>query len=59
MTLTEEIELKASNLILIDIAEAKLDLSDFGNWFGNDDDIVEFVCEVIRREKEKEDGLVT
>jgi hypothetical protein len=44
---------------IIDIAEAKLDLSDFGNWFGNDDDIVEFVCEVIRREKEKEDGLVT
>ena len=44
---------------ILDIADSKLDLNDFGNWYGKDDDIVEFVCEVIRREKEKEDGLVT
>ena len=44
---------------ILDIADSKLEYSDFGNWYGKDDDIVEFVCEVLRREKEKEDGLVT
>jgi len=42
---------------ILDIADAKLDISDFGKWYGNDDAIVEFVCEVLRQEKEKEDGL--
>lgn len=44
---------------ILDIADAKLDISDFGNWYGTDDAIVEFVCEVLKRESEKENGLVT
>lgn len=43
---------------ILDIADSKLEYSDFGNWHGSDDDIVEFVCEIIKREKEKENGLV-
>jgi hypothetical protein len=44
---------------ILDIADAKLGFSDFGNWYGKDDDIVEFVCEVLQREKEKENALAT
>ena len=43
---------------ILDIADTKLEYSDFGNWYGNDDAIVEFVCEIIKQEKEKENGLV-
>jgi len=42
---------------ILDIADAKLDISDFGNRYGNDDAIVEFVCEVLKRESEKENGM--
>lgn len=44
---------------ILDIADARLGLDDFGRWYGSDDDIVEFVCEVIKREREKENGMVT
>jgi hypothetical protein len=44
---------------ILDIADTKLKYSDFGNWHGSDDDIVEFVCEVIKREKEKQNVLAT
>lgn len=43
---------------ILDIADTKLEYSDFGNWHGSDDAIVEFVCEIIKQEKEKENGLV-
>jgi hypothetical protein len=42
---------------ILDIADSKLGYSDMGNWYGNDDEIVEFVCEIIKQEKEKEIGL--
>ena len=44
---------------ILDIADSKLGYSDLGNWYGSDDDIVEFVCEVIKQEKEKENVLAT
>ena len=44
---------------ILDIADSKLEYSDFGNWYGDDDEIVEFVCEIIKREKEKENVLAT
>ena len=43
---------------ILDIADSKLEYSDFGNWHGNDDAIVEFVCECIKQEQEKEKNVL-
>lgn len=44
---------------ILEIADSKLGYSDMGNWYGDDDEIVEFVCEIIKQEREKENGMVT
>lgn len=41
---------------ILEIADSKLGYSDLGNWYGNDDEIVEFVCEIIKQEQEKENA---
>ena len=38
---------------VLEIADQKLDYSDFGNFYGSADYIVEFAYEVIRAEKLK------
>lgn len=43
---------------ILDIADARLGLDDFGRWYGNDDAIVEFVCECIKQEQEKEKNVL-
>ena len=43
---------------ILDIADSKLEYSDFGNWHGSDDAIVEFVCECIKQEQEKEKNVL-
>lgn len=42
-----------SNEEVIEILDDRLDYSDFGNWHGDTDDLVEFAYYVIKAEDEK------
>ena len=54
-----ETVMKLTNEEVLDIAEAMLDYSDFGNWYGKDDVIVEFAYKLIQAEKEKQNVMAT
>ena len=42
-----------NNEEVLNLAEKHLDISDFGNWFGPDDAIIEFAYALIQLEKER------
>lgn len=54
-----EHDMKLTNDEVLDIAEAMLDYSDFGNWYGKDDSIVEFAYKLIQAEREKQNVMAT
>lgn len=54
-----EIAMQLTNEEVLDIAEAMLEYSDFGNWYGKDDAIVEFAYKLIQAEKEKQNVMAT
>lgn len=45
-----------SNDEVLDLADSMLEYSDFGNFYGNSDIIVEFAYALIQKEKEKENA---
>lgn len=49
--------MQLTNEEVLDIAESMLEYSDFGNWYGKDDAIVEFAYKLIQAEKEKQNVL--
>ena len=42
-----------TNKEVVDILDDRLDYSDFGNWHGNEDDLIEFAYYVVKAENEK------
>ena len=54
-----EPDMKLTNEEVLDIAESMLDYSDFGNWYGKDDAIVEFAYKLIKAERDKQDVMAT
>ena len=42
-----------TNKEVVDILDERLDYSDFGNYSGNEDDLVEFAYYVVKAEDEK------
>ena len=54
-----ETDMKLTNEEVLDIAESMLDYSDFGNWYGKDDAIVEFAYKLIQAEKEKQNVMAS
>lgn len=45
--------MQLTNDEVLDLADTMLDYSDFGNYFGSADAIVEFAYALIQKEKEK------
>jgi hypothetical protein len=42
-----------TNEEVVDILDERLDYSDFGNYSGNEDDLIEFAYYVVKAENEK------
>ena len=42
-----------TNKEVVEILDDRLDYSDFGNWHGNEDDLIEFAYYVVKAENEK------
>jgi len=42
-----------TNKEVVDILDERLDYSDFGNYSGNEDDLIEFAYYVVKAENEK------
>ena len=42
-----------TNKEVVDILDDRLEYSDFGNWHGNEDDLIEFAYYVVKAENEK------
>jgi hypothetical protein len=42
-----------TNEEVVDILDERLEYSDFGNWHGNEDDLIEFAYYVVKAEDEK------
>jgi hypothetical protein len=42
-----------TNKEVVDILDERLDYSDFGNYSGNEDDLIEFAYYVVKSENEK------
>ena len=42
-----------TNEEVVDILDDRLDYSDFGNYSGNEDDLIEFAYYVVKAENEK------
>ena len=42
-----------TNKEVVDILDERLDYSDFGNWHGNEDDLIEFAYYVVKAEDQK------
>ena len=42
-----------TNEEVVDILDERLDYSDFGNWHGNEDDLIEFAYYVVKAEDQK------
>ena len=42
-----------TNKEVVEILDERLDYSDFGNWHGNEDDLIEFAYYVVKAENEK------
>ena len=42
-----------TNEEVVEILDDRLDYSDFGNWHGNEDDLIEFAYYVVKAENEK------
>ena len=42
-----------TNKEVVDILDDRLDYSDFGNYSGNEDDLIEFAYYVVKAENEK------
>ena len=45
--------MELTNDEVLDLADSMLDYSDFGNFYGNSDAIIEFAYALIQKEKEK------
>ena len=42
-----------TNKEVVEILDDRLDYSDFGNWYGNEDDLIEFAYYVVKAEDQK------
>jgi hypothetical protein len=42
-----------TNKEVVEILDERLDYSDFGNWHGNEDDLIEFAYYVVKAEDQK------
>ena len=42
-----------TNKEVVDILDDRLDYSDFGNWYGDEDALIEFAYYVVKAENEK------
>jgi hypothetical protein len=42
-----------TNKEVVDILDERLEYSDFGNWHGNEDDLIEFAYYVVKAEDQK------
>jgi hypothetical protein len=42
-----------TNKEVVDILDERLDYSDFGNYSGNEDDLIEFAYHIVKAEDEK------
>ena len=42
-----------TNEEVVEILDDRLDYSDFGNWSGDEDDLIEFAYYVVKAENEK------
>jgi len=42
-----------TNEEVVDIIDERLDYSDFGNWYGDEDALIEFAYHIVKAEDEK------
>jgi hypothetical protein len=48
-----ELKMLLTNEEVLDIVDERLDLSDFNNWYGKSDDMVEFAYAIVKAEMQK------